>query len=302
MNSEIDDKIKAMLKHNNELTRGQYTPFKFSKAINSAISNQLIINDTIKKATEPIRLELDRLSSQIQAFNSVTDFLSGVRLTFDSHITGVLDRINNYQDLWISNYNKDYKWFIFHGVSLEEYQTIANSEDVDERFLTMYTEDDFLLLKDSLDSLVISEWGEDVAHIIDFVNEDIRKNYVAILPFLYMMVERKIRSYKKYKFNEFSLNGTVKKIEENINSDITMGLQKESSRVILESIKATKIDKFGEFDRHAKEKERAFNRNSVMHGSISPKYWDFMDFVKLVNATTFILLWMPLYTGYDKLE
>ncbi|MGO2566552.1 MAG: hypothetical protein ACTH8E_12365 [Brochothrix thermosphacta] len=302
MNSEIDDKIKAMLKHNNELTGGQYTPFKFSKAINSAISKQLIFNDTIKKATEPMRLELDRLSSQIQAFNSVTDFLSGVRLTFDSHITGVLDRINNYQDLWISNYNKDYKWFIFHGVSLEEYQTIANSEDVDERFLTMYTEDDFLLLKDSLDSLVISEWGEDIAHIIDFVNEDIRKNYVAILPFLYMMIERKIRSYKNYRFNKFSLKSTVRAIKVNIKSDIKLGIQKESSQVILESIDTTRIEKFGKFEHDDEEESRAFNRNSVMHGSISPKYWDFMDFVKLVNATTFILLWMPLYTGYDKLE
>lgn len=279
----------------------QYAPSDFFKGAELFIKEQTSWNDIIKKAMEPVTQALDYQLPQTQAFKKMSSNLS-VMSALDNHISSILSRLKNHQDLWIANYNKDYKWFIFHGIAMEDYQTAAISEDVDKHFHGMYTEDDFLLLKDSLDSLVTSEWGEDIAHIINFANEDIEKNYVAILPFLYMMVERKIRSYKKYKFNEFSLNGTVKKIEENINSDITMGLQKESSRVILESIKATKIDKFGKFDRHAKEKERAFNRNSVMHGSISPKYWDFMDFVKLVNATTFMLLWMPAYTGYDELE
>ncbi|MDO7864839.1 hypothetical protein Q5427_11115 [Brochothrix thermosphacta] len=279
----------------------QYAPSDFFKGAELFIKEQTSWNDIIKKAMEPVTQALDYQLPQTQAFKKMSSNLS-VMSALDNHISSILGRLKNHQDLWIANYNKDYKWFIFHGIAMEDYQTAAISEDVDKHFHGMYTEDDFLLLKDSLDSLVTSEWGEDIAHIINFANEDIEKNYVAILPFLYMMVERKIRSYKKYKFNEFSLNGTVKKIEENINSDITMGLQKESSRVILESIKATKIDKFGKFDRHAKEKERAFNRNSVMHGSISPKYWDFMDFVKLVNATTFMLLWMPAYTGYDELE
>lgn len=313
MDKKIEGKTKMGLgKSKFELFDQIFPPHSISQNIIPNFKVKDVIPNRVDENLKSFSSGIDKIFSAAKLFDRrfYTEFIQ----QFDVGVKSILDTIQNHKDLWIENYNKDYKWFIFHGVSIEQYQTIATgklegklksdrlNEAIDVRFLEIYAEDDFLLLKDSLNTLKTSEWGEDISHIIDFANEDIRKNYVTILPFLYMMVERKIRSYKKYKFNMHSLAETIEKIEDDITSSITLGLQEESSNIILESIKATKSDKFGGFKRHVKEESRAFNRNSVMHGSISPKYWDFMDFVKLVNATTFMLLWMPAYTGYDDLE
>lgn len=266
-----------------------------------------IISPILEQTSETLRISsLVETGFGVVGASSVVEGIQksvlSMRQEMDNSIKTTIGMFRDYRDMWIESYNKEYSWFIFHGIGFEEYRGLAKHKNVDDAFLEWYTMNSNEILIDSIDTLKTSEWGEEIAHIIDFANEDIEKNYVAILPFLYMMIERKIRAYKNYKFNMYTLAETIEEIEDDITSNITLGLQDESSNIILESIKATKSDKFGGFKRHVKEGEREFNRNSVMHGSISPKYWDFMDFVKLVNATTFMLLWMPAYTGYDELE
>lgn len=266
-----------------------------------------IISPILEQTSETLRIaSLVETGFGVVGASSVVEGIQksvlSMRQEMDNSIKTTIGMFRDYRDMWIESYNKEYSWFIFHGIGFEEYRGLAKHKNVDDAFLEWYTMNSNEILIDSIDTLKAGEWGDDISHIIDFVNEDIEKNYIAIIPFMYMMIERKIRAYKNYRFNKYSLAETIEKIEDDITSAITLGLQGESSNIILESIKATKSDKFGSFNRKTQEAKRAFNRNSIMHGSISPKYWDFMDFVKLVNATTFILLWMPLYTGYDKLE